>query len=287
MQEIIKINVNKNKEPVVSGRELHNALGVKTQYSIWFNNLLKYGFEENKDYVILNDNGINTKKILKIGKRGRPEINHAIKLDMAKEIAMTINNEIGSKIRKYFIECEKLLREGKKPVQSFTDILIGKKPTKNHLNNQELWKLEGKTEKQIKRRNYSVFINISRNEYLSELERASANLCSRISDIFNVAITGYTAKELCKNRKIPSHRLVRDYFNDAELVAIIEAENLLGLYLENEYEKKNDLPNKRIIELATESADLAHKKAIQVSKTMNLPYHNYTVQSELFVNDKI
>jgi phage anti-repressor protein len=283
MNELIKIKVNKNKEGVVSGRELHNALGVKTQYSIWFNNLLKYGFEENVDYVILIESEINTKKIIKLNKRGRKQINHAITLDMAKEVSMTINNEIGSKIRKYFIECEKLLREGKQPVRSFTDILIGKKPTKNHLKNQKRWKLEGRTEKQIKRRNHSVFLNISRNEYLLELEIASPNLCSKISDIFNVAITGQTAKELYKNRNIPQWKLVRDYFNEVELIAIVEAENLLGLYLENEHGLNGKPSFKKIIELANESANLAHKKAIQVSKTMNVPYHDYEVQKELSV----
>lgn len=34
MHEIINVNLNDNHEPVVSGRQLHEALGVKTPYSM-------------------------------------------------------------------------------------------------------------------------------------------------------------------------------------------------------------------------------------------------------------
>ncbi|HFI0183116.1 TPA: antA/AntB antirepressor family protein [Streptococcus suis] len=36
MHEIINVSVNDNQEPVVSGRQLHEALEVKTPYSMWF-----------------------------------------------------------------------------------------------------------------------------------------------------------------------------------------------------------------------------------------------------------
>ncbi len=32
MKDLIKIEVNENQEPVVNGRELHGALGIKTEY---------------------------------------------------------------------------------------------------------------------------------------------------------------------------------------------------------------------------------------------------------------
>lgn len=34
--ELVKIELNENQEPVVSGRVLHEALGVKTAYKDWF-----------------------------------------------------------------------------------------------------------------------------------------------------------------------------------------------------------------------------------------------------------
>lgn len=36
MNEVIKVTVNDNHEPIVSGRQLHEALGVKTEYRKWF-----------------------------------------------------------------------------------------------------------------------------------------------------------------------------------------------------------------------------------------------------------
>ncbi|HOC35391.1 MAG TPA: antA/AntB antirepressor family protein, partial [Ruminococcus flavefaciens] len=39
-----------NDNPTVSGRELHAALEVRTQYSIWFDRMCEYGFSEGIDY---------------------------------------------------------------------------------------------------------------------------------------------------------------------------------------------------------------------------------------------
>ena len=35
MQELIKVEVNDNQEPIVSARELHKALEVKKRFSAW------------------------------------------------------------------------------------------------------------------------------------------------------------------------------------------------------------------------------------------------------------
>ena len=97
MKELIKIEVNENQEPIVNGRELHKALGVKTAYKDWFRRMVEYGFNEGQDFC----------SILSESTGGRPETNHAIKLDMAKEIAMIQRNENGKKVRQYFIQVEK------------------------------------------------------------------------------------------------------------------------------------------------------------------------------------
>lgn len=98
--ELIKIDVNENQEPVVDGRELHRALEIKTEYKKWFDRMKDYGFTENLDYVRV------TQKCHTPG--GEQDItNHAIKLDMAKEIAMIQRNEKGKEIRQYFIQVEK------------------------------------------------------------------------------------------------------------------------------------------------------------------------------------
>lgn len=100
MQELIKIEVNENQEPIVNGRELYHALDIKTPYTQWFERMKEYGFSENIDFTSLSQN-------CEKPQGGRPEINHAIKLDMAKEIAMIQRNENGKKVRQYFIQVEK------------------------------------------------------------------------------------------------------------------------------------------------------------------------------------
>ena len=100
MNDLIKVEINENQEPVVDGRELYEVLGVKTPYTQWFDRMKEYGFVENIDFVSLSQN-------CEKPQGGRPEINHAIKLDMAKEIAMIQRNENGKKVRQYFIQVEK------------------------------------------------------------------------------------------------------------------------------------------------------------------------------------
>lgn len=55
MNELIKVE-NKNGELLVSARDLHKGLildeGKAERFSQWFNRYLKYGFEENIDYMV-------------------------------------------------------------------------------------------------------------------------------------------------------------------------------------------------------------------------------------------
>lgn len=101
MNELIKIETNENMEPIVSGRDLHEALGVETQYTKWFERMCEYGFTENSDYCT-----VSQKRLTAQGNE-TTFTNHAIKLDMAKEIAMLQRNEAGKKMRQYFIQVEK------------------------------------------------------------------------------------------------------------------------------------------------------------------------------------
>ena len=50
MNEIIKVNVNENGEPIISGRELHEKLEVQTPYDKWMPRMIEYGFTENIDF---------------------------------------------------------------------------------------------------------------------------------------------------------------------------------------------------------------------------------------------
>lgn len=98
MNELIKIETNENLEPIISLRELYNKLEITERYSNWTDRMFKYGFTENVDYT-----GCKVFNTL-----ANQELqDHAIKLDMAKEICMLQRNEKGKQFRKYFIQVEK------------------------------------------------------------------------------------------------------------------------------------------------------------------------------------
>lgn len=100
MNKLIEITLNDSQEPVVSGRQLHEALEVKTEYKKWFSRMTEYGFNENEDFLKV------TQKCL-TSSTGQNTTDHVIKLDMAKEIAMIQRTERGKQVRQYFIQVEK------------------------------------------------------------------------------------------------------------------------------------------------------------------------------------
>lgn len=105
MNELIRITTDEKGEQLVSARELYKGLEITDRFSRWFDRMLNYGFEEDVDYTSVNNftlvNNGATRELQ----------DYAITLDMAKEISMIQRNELGKKFRKYFIECEKKLKE--------------------------------------------------------------------------------------------------------------------------------------------------------------------------------
>lgn len=97
MNELINVQMNENQEPIVSGRELHEFLGVKTAYKDWFPRMCEYGFNEGTDFC----------SFLSESTGGRPAQDHHLKIDMAKEISMIQRTERGKQARQYFIAVEK------------------------------------------------------------------------------------------------------------------------------------------------------------------------------------
>ena len=51
MNDLIRVNLNDNQEPVISERELHDFLGVETPYRLWFPRMCEYGFMDGVDYT--------------------------------------------------------------------------------------------------------------------------------------------------------------------------------------------------------------------------------------------
>ena len=96
--DIISINYD-SEQPTVLGRDLHEALEVRTEYKDWFPRMCEYGFEEGKDYSsFLSDRSD--------GKAGKPRTNHQLTIPMAKEICMLQRTDKGKEFRQYFIKVE-------------------------------------------------------------------------------------------------------------------------------------------------------------------------------------
>ncbi len=105
MTELIKISEYNGKR-AVNARELHQFLESKQDFSTWIKaRIEKYGFAEKQDFEVFNN-------FVENPQGGRPSIEYALSVDMAKELSMVENNEKGRLARKYFIECEKIAREG-------------------------------------------------------------------------------------------------------------------------------------------------------------------------------
>lgn len=219
MMELIKIKTNENGEQLVSGRELHEFLEVTTPYTQWFDRMKEYGFTENVDFI-----GLSQKSEKPQG--GRPTIDHAMKLDMAKEISMIQRTEKGKQARQYFIEVEKeykaiqkrlpntreaiqqLLLQGVEEVNQRVDIM------EERLSNvEENAKLDtgdyNVISKRVKKRVYEVAraygLNVKQSKLLSPLFKDINGGIKRIANVD-------ARTQLCKKH----YQSVMDFINDWE-----------------------------------------------------------------------
>ena len=119
MHELIPLQlqtIDGDTVETVSARELHSYVESRREFSTWIKNRIeKYGFIEGQDFLTI---------LSKTPSGGRPSQEYFITLDMAKQLAMVENNDKGSQARKYFIECEKKLKEQtvSQPVQPIGEL---------------------------------------------------------------------------------------------------------------------------------------------------------------------
>jgi phage anti-repressor protein len=97
--------VERDGQQSVSARDLHAFLGVDTPYKLWHKRMFEYGFEENVDYVAMEQKSTTAQG------NSYTFIVHMLTLDTAKEIAMLQRSEKGKQARRYFIEVEKQAKE--------------------------------------------------------------------------------------------------------------------------------------------------------------------------------
>ena len=95
MNELINITYD-SERPTVLGRDLHDALQVKTAYMDWFPRMCEYGFLEGVDFI----------SFLRESSGGRPAKDHQLTIAIAKEICMLQRTERGKECRQYFIKVE-------------------------------------------------------------------------------------------------------------------------------------------------------------------------------------
>lgn len=103
--DLVPVYTTDTGEKVVYGTELHRALEVKSNYRDWIRNRL------NDCDAVENEDFQSFAKNLAKPAGGRPSLDHIIKLDTAKEMAMLERNERGKQVRRYFIRIEKKYKE--------------------------------------------------------------------------------------------------------------------------------------------------------------------------------
>lgn len=216
--ELIKITTNENGEQLVSGRELHEFLEVNEKYTDWFKRMVEYGFAENVDFIGLSE------KSEKLG--GRPRTNHAMTLNMAKEVSMIQRTEKGKQARLYFIDVEnqykaiqkrlpntreaiqQLLLQGVEEVNQRVDVM------EERLSNvEENAKLDtgdyNVISKRVKKRVYEVAraygLNVKQSKLLSPLFKDINGGIKRIANVD-------ARTQLCKKH----YQSVMDFINDWE-----------------------------------------------------------------------
>jgi len=95
--------VEKKGVQLIDSKLLHKALEVASYHADWIRRRIDgYGFEEGVDYHLHQHSTL---------RGGTKRKEYLITLDMAKELAMLENNEVGTKTRRYFIQCEKEYRK--------------------------------------------------------------------------------------------------------------------------------------------------------------------------------
>lgn len=208
MNELVKIEMNENKEPVVSGRELHEKLRSKEQYGNWIKRHLNYGYKENVDYIILKgyllesgfveENSFNNKNIINKNNesmRGKSAKDHALTLDTAKEIAMLQRNSIGRQIRLYFIRFEK--EHNKLSNDPFLQV-VGMPTTEKQIKRNKMLKNKGWEQEDIDIRQ----LNAKANNRFKNLAKSKGLVDYQIMALtrrINKAVFGMDANELKKS----------------------------------------------------------------------------------------
>lgn len=106
---IVQTTFNGQPSQMVDARVLHGFLQSRQDYSTWIKNrIAKYGFEHNVDYLL-------HKFVEQVPHQGSSRsverLDYFLTIDMAKELAMVERTAKGRQARRYFLDCERQLRQ--------------------------------------------------------------------------------------------------------------------------------------------------------------------------------
>lgn len=101
MNELINVTLNENNEPIISARQLHKTLEVKTRFSQWVEQNFKM-FKENEDFSSV----VTTTQQNQYGGTKKLQ-DYAVTIRMAEHLAMMSKTSKGHEVREYFIQVEK------------------------------------------------------------------------------------------------------------------------------------------------------------------------------------
>lgn len=194
----------------VNARDLHKFLEVGRDFSTWIKaRITKYDFKEGVDFITLTKTG-------ELESRGlQTAIEYYLSPAMGKELSMVENNEIGKKVRKYYIDLE----------------------TKH--NESESWKLDRNNVK-LDYKEMSIAIN----ERQIELGKEPKFYHFAIeADMINKIVLGMTSTQYKKHHELLPSDLIRDTFTPLQLKATYTLQKHNSAFIEAgfEFEKRKQL----------------------------------------------
>ncbi len=101
---LIPLDISDPREPRVNARDLHAFLEIGKHFGSWITDrIADIELVDNHDFGVNPNSGKNHQG-------GRPSKEYWLTMDTAKELSMLERNAKGKEARRYFIECEKRLR---------------------------------------------------------------------------------------------------------------------------------------------------------------------------------
>lgn len=193
MEELIPIS-EKDGKRAVSARDLHSFLESKQDFSTWIKNRIeKYDLVENVDYVLLHN-------FVEQVSGTKHRIEYALTVDAAKELSMVEGNEKGKQARRYFIECERKLKESGNEALSPAEVIL-RLAQRNVDNERKMREIERKQERmqsEIEDIRQRTTTDLGRSTIVAYVSRNNIKL-----DVKRFGAMGRKASTLCKKRDIP------------------------------------------------------------------------------------